>query len=177
LLIDIDPLHGSTMNALTLLASLPVWAQHLVAWIGLIVAILTQLSLLLHAVGAVFGASPITKAAGWVDHGAIALVAFAKQLAAIFPAKDAAKIAGSTLLVVLVFVLGCTPARTAASERAAADIASCVLEHADLKPEAIAAACAGIAAEDAVKIVLAAKRNAPKIGAPAPACASSSVSK
>ena len=69
-----------------------------------------------------------------------------------------------------------TPGRTAASEQALGDLAACVIRQIErdprATPESVAAACAGVAAEDAVKIIFAHRHAAAAAGA-AP-CGSSS---
>ena len=71
----------------------------------------------------------------------------------------------------------CTPSRTAASEVAVGDLAACVIRQIErdprATPESVAAACAGVVAQDVVKILFA-YRHAASASAGASPCGSSS---
>lgn len=165
-------------------SALPPWAQALIQVAGQIVALCTVLAIVIRTLGlvpAAFGATGVgagfQKVADAIDHFGFAWKAALVKLG-ILSADGKAKVpvvpafimGASILLVVGWFgALSCTPARTAAAERAASDLAQCAIttyeQNPGISPEGMAAACIGLAAEDALKIIVAQKKLK---GAPAP---------
>jgi len=87
------------------------------------------------------------------------------------------RLASPTLLLLLLSLAGCSPAKTAAAEKAAYDASVCALEQYEKDPEVTAAklavACGATVAEDLWRVIVAHKK-AVAVKAAAGPCGSSS---